>query len=50
MTLIANMGIHSDPKSLAAFGPGDARREIKEEIANWKWYWEYLVPTDIGIG
>ena len=26
METIPNKGIHSDPKSLAAFGPGDARR------------------------
>jgi len=23
---LANKGIHADPKSLAAFGPGDAQR------------------------
>ncbi len=26
LNILSNKGIHSDPKSLAAFGPGDARR------------------------
>jgi hypothetical protein len=43
ITQTPNKGIHSDPKSLSAFGPGDAQRSVYE---NGNEKVDYFLRTD----